>query len=191
MEAVSSHCNMIFLLVGIEVGAEKETDIMIMIGTGTGTEEDMKTEGAVTPGEAEVEAMNGMLVPDTMMITIMIMTRARATRTGEDGITIKCLMLKFAFCPVSDDILAMGNSQSSSIAIEEITHPYIRTPRLTRQYYLEHLSGDNVSPETLKEQEPLYQIPPELLGKVSLHRSLDLSFNFIEEIPKGWDLHNQ
>ena len=76
----------------------------------------------------------------------------------------------------------MGGSNSSPLAFSELTQPYIRTPRLSKQFYHQHLLGQTVRQEQ-GDQELLYQIPPDILDKVSLHPSLDLSFNLIEEIP--------
>ena len=79
----------------------------------------------------------------------------------------------------------MGGTYSSPVpvALDELTQPYIVTPRLTRELYIQHLAGQ------LVDQDPdhplLTHVPPELLGRVSLHKSLDLSFNLIEEIPQG------
>ena len=75
----------------------------------------------------------------------------------------------------------MGGSNSTPLAYSELTQPYIRTPRLTKQFYHQHLLGQ--TPGEVGEQELIYQVPADLLDKVSLHPSLDLSFNLIEEIP--------
>ena len=75
----------------------------------------------------------------------------------------------------------MGASNSTPIALTEMTQPYIRTPRLTKQFYQQHLLGQSLGEHD--NQELLYQVPADILDKVSLHPSLDLSFNLIEEIP--------
>ena len=82
----------------------------------------------------------------------------------------------------------MGGTTSSPVALDELTQPYIVTPRLTRQLYQLHVSGQHVKLDLLDVDNVktlLNIVPPELLGKVSLHKSLDLSFNLIEEIPNG------
>ena len=73
----------------------------------------------------------------------------------------------------------MGGSSSTPLAYSELTQPYIRTPRLNKQFYHQHLLGRTPG----DDPELLYQVPPSILDKVSLHPSLDLSFNLIEEIP--------
>ena len=73
----------------------------------------------------------------------------------------------------------MGGSSSTPLAYSELTQPYIRTPKLSKQFYHQHLLGRTLG----DDPDILYQIPSSLLDKVSLHPSLDLSFNLIEEIP--------
>ena len=73
----------------------------------------------------------------------------------------------------------MGSSSSTPLALDELTQPYIQSPRLTRELYTRHVKDEAV------DEELLYHVPVDLLGKVSLHRSLDLSFNLIAEIPPG------
>ena len=77
----------------------------------------------------------------------------------------------------------MGASQSSPVAVDEITTAYIQTPRLSHDFYKQHTSGENINPGD--EINLLSHVPLELMSKVSLHRSLDLSFNLIGEIPTG------
>ena len=73
----------------------------------------------------------------------------------------------------------MGGSSSTPLAYSELTQPYIRTPQLSKQFYHQHLLGRTLG----DHPDLLSQIPPSILDKVSLHPSLDLSFNLIEEIP--------
>ena len=75
----------------------------------------------------------------------------------------------------------MGSSSSTPVALDELTQPYIVTPKLSTQFYKQHTSGQPSD----QDKDLLYQVPPDLLGRVSLHKSLDLSFNFIEVIPSG------
>lgn len=82
----------------------------------------------------------------------------------------------------------MGGYSSTPVALDELTQPYIVTPRLSRELYRRHVQGDTIDTALLAKmdnRELLQQVPPELLGKVSLHKSLDLSFNLITEIPPG------
>ena len=75
----------------------------------------------------------------------------------------------------------MGGSSSTPLALDELTQPYIQSPRLTRELYTRHVKDEVFD----TDEGLLYHVPADLLGKVSLHRSLDLAFNFIEEIPPG------
>ena len=82
----------------------------------------------------------------------------------------------------------MGGSSSTPLALDELTQPYIQSPRLTRELFIKHVAGEVIDQDLLTSshnEELLYQVPSDLLGKVSLHRSLDLSFNLIREIPAG------
>ena len=88
------------------------------------------------------------------------------------------LVVIFRNVPASE-LIIMGGSSSTPLAYSELTQPYIRTPRLNKQFYHQHLLGRTPG----DDPELLYQVPPSILDKVSLHPSLDLSFNLIEEIP--------
>jgi len=71
----------------------------------------------------------------------------------------------------------MGNSVSTPLALDERNTAYIRKPELTHALYTEHVDGSLTSPELL------YQVPDDLMSKVSLHQSVNLSFNLITELP--------
>ena len=75
----------------------------------------------------------------------------------------------------------MGGASSTPLALDELTQPYIQSPRLTRELFVKHVADEAVE----HEEDLLHHVPADLLGKVSLHRSLDLSFNLIAEIPPG------
>ena len=79
----------------------------------------------------------------------------------------------------------MGGSSSTPLALDELTQPYIQSPRLTKELYIKHVARDQ---DVVNSEDLLYHVPADLLGKVSLHRSLDLSFNLIAEIPPGHKL---
>ena len=76
----------------------------------------------------------------------------------------------------------MGGTSSTPLALDELTQPYIKSPRLTKELYVKHVKDEAGNDH---EDWLLYHVPADLLGKVSLHRSLDLSFNLIAEIPPG------
>ena len=68
------------------------------------------------------------------------------------------------------------------LALDELTQPYIQSPRLTMELYTRHVKDETVDPD----EEFLYHVPADIFGKVSLHRSLNLSCNLIaEKIPTG------
>jgi len=71
----------------------------------------------------------------------------------------------------------MGNSVSTPLALDERNSPFSRKPELTHKLYTEHVEG------TIASSDLLYQVPDELMSKVSLHQSVDLSFNLITELP--------
>eukprot|EP00092_Neocalanus_flemingeri_P030178 GFUD01032756.1.p1 GENE.GFUD01032756.1~~GFUD01032756.1.p1 ORF type:complete len:578 (+),score=117.79 GFUD01032756.1:138-1871(+) len=71
----------------------------------------------------------------------------------------------------------MGNSVSTPLALDERNSAFIRKPELTHKLYTEHVDGNVSSPDLL------YQVPDELMSKVSLHQAVDLSFNLITELP--------
>jgi len=71
----------------------------------------------------------------------------------------------------------MGNSVSTPLALDERNNAYIRKPELTHTLFTKHVDGNISNPDLL------YQVPDELLSKVSLHQSVDLSFNLITELP--------
>jgi len=71
----------------------------------------------------------------------------------------------------------MGNSVSTPLALDERNSPYVRKPALTHRLYTEHVQGNITCPDML------HQVPDELMSKVSLHQSVDLSFNLITELP--------
>lgn len=86
----------------------------------------------------------------------------------------------------------MGGYSSTPVALDELTQPYIVTPRLSRELYRRHVQGETIDTALLSamdNRDLLLQVPPELLGKVSLHKSLDLSFNLITEIPPDLPLN--
>ena len=64
---------------------------------------------------------------------------------------------------------------STPLALDELTQPYIQSPRLTMELYTRHVKDNAVDPN----EELLYHVPADILGRVSLHRSLDLSCNLI------------
>jgi len=61
--------------------------------------------------------------------------------------------------------------------LDERNNGFIKKPELTHQLYIEHVEGSAAGADLL------YQVPDELLSKVSLHQCVDLSFNLIPEIP--------
>ena len=68
------------------------------------------------------------------------------------------------------------------LALDELTQPYIQSPRLTMELYTRHVKDETVDPD----EELLYHVPADIFGKVSLHRSLNFSCNLIAQIiPSG------
>ena len=68
------------------------------------------------------------------------------------------------------------------LTLDGLTQPYIQSPRLTMELYTMHVKDETVDPD----EEFLYHVPADIFGKVSLHRSLNLSCNLIAEIiPSG------
>ena len=130
-----------------------------------------------------------------MMTTTMTMIRIDAKRTGGGTIIKLCYMSQqinlyhvlfdvYLFCFFRQ----MGGSSSTPLALDELTQPYIQSPRLTRELYTRHVADEAEVFDT--DEGLLYHVPADLLGKVSLHRSLDLAFNLIAEIPPGTSVIN-
>lgn len=71
----------------------------------------------------------------------------------------------------------MGSAVSTPLALNERNSPYIQKPELSYEFYSDHVEGKQTSRPLLSE------VPAELLHKVSLHQSVDLSFNIIKELP--------
>jgi len=71
----------------------------------------------------------------------------------------------------------MGGSVSTPLALEERNNPFEGKPEVTHSLYRDHIHG------TISTPGLLYQVPDELTSKVSLHQSVDLSFNLITDIP--------
>ena len=177
-----------------EAGAETEREdprIMMTDAEDMRTEETpetMMTEAGATRGKgagAGVKKNTGPALV-TMMTTTMTMIEIGVKRTGGGTIIKLCYMSQqIKLCHFLFDVYVlwffrqMGSSSSTPLALDELTQPYIQSPRLTRELYTRHVKDEAV------DEELLYHVPVDLLGKVSLHRSLDLSFNLIAEIPPG------
>ena len=73
----------------------------------------------------------------------------------------------------------MGAGQSAPLAVEELSKPYTCSPALSPALYEEHSSGGTGG----LLAGLLTEVPPDLLGRVTLHRELDLSYNLLSALP--------